>query len=224
MWSVYTLDHLNDARKMHHTYNERRLFFLKNEGSLKTALIFVVITGIVSIYFVSLYELFFGLMLGVAIVTYLFFQNSIGKRGLKELFIAVVYSTAVFSQVLLFSILDIQITLTLIQLVIIAQVNLIIISLFDFEDDTLEGFNSIAIILGKSNTNILAVTLILGSLFIAVTRFWSFLPQLQFFFILSSMLLLSILVFPGFFKQKQYYRILADGIFMLPIFFKSFWV
>jgi len=225
MWCVYTLDHLIDVRSINQTENERRLFFIKNERLLRLVLYVVLIIGLIAVFSISLQELFFGLMLGIGIMGYLFFQRLIGRVGLKEVVIAGVYSIAIFSQVLLFSTLETHTILIFFQLWMIALLNLMIISIFELEDDTIEGFNSVATQLGKNGTRRLVSMLIFISLSFAVFRLFSFQDQtaLQIFFILSSIILSIILMLPDYFRQNHYYRILADGIFFLPVFFKSFW-
>ncbi|HZI26137.1 MAG TPA: hypothetical protein VFD46_13730, partial [Chryseolinea sp.] len=94
VWIIYTIDHLRDAKNIKHSAStERHRFHQQYFHALIFCLGLAVLVDAVTIFFIRRQVLEWGLILWVAVVVYLMFQQFL--RFLKEFFIATLYTSGV---------------------------------------------------------------------------------------------------------------------------------
>ena len=99
---------------------------------------------------------------------------------------------------------------------ILVVLNLLIFSWFERESDHHEGQPSFAVRLGSDNTKRIIILFFgLLAILLAVTIY---INQVYGFILLTMGTALAIIfLFPSYFKSHDRYRIIGDGIFILPI-------
>ncbi|MHB1277823.1 MAG: UbiA prenyltransferase family protein [Bacteroidia bacterium] len=223
-WLIYTTDHLMDARNIPHEANTpRHRFHQKHYKPILTAAIvgfFVFIVCIPRHIGEGLFH--FALVLSGLVLLY--FLSLIWARKtqfryvLKELFIALCYTVGVslvpvsqawpvpfFTWLLLF------------RIFMLALSNLFLFSMFEIHPDIKDKHPSAIKFLGINVLNgILHVVLpmqALGSFVLMYTMDnWHY-PFL--IFIMNSVLMV-VFYFPKPFKKNEWYRVLGDGVFLVP--------
>src|SRR6187551_1052386 len=150
VWIIYTADHLLDAKKMKTSATTNRHRFHQQHFKGLSALI-VIATGInvVLLFFIRRPALITGIVLVILVVLYLLIQHSL--KFLKEMFVAIVYTAGV----LLPAMTNTELVwrdwnwIVIVQFFLIAFLNLIIFSWFDYENDVQDNRVSFVTIFGK---------------------------------------------------------------------------
>jgi hypothetical protein len=220
IWSIYTLDHLKDARKLDHPTSQRRNFHKRFQRWLGVALVFCFGTGLYICYFLPPNLIYPGLSFAGIALVYLLTHTRLSRWGIKELLVAIVYGFGVSLYPLVASNYDIEVIRFASQLSLLAYLNLILISWWDREFDRRDQFSSIFLILSPAAGRMIFLStfavLVLVSL-LSMLKLGQL--YLQFFFLFASL----VLVFLFFRKQNKnpstIDRFLADGIFFLPLIF-----
>jgi hypothetical protein len=104
------------------------------------------------------------------------------------------------------------------QFCITALINLLLFSLFDFVPDRVHQQHSFVTWFRPKATRLTIATLgilnMLVSVAIMPSNIW-----LSLVFLAMNIMLLCILIFPKKFVYKNYYRIMGDAVFLLPVFY-----
>ena len=138
----------------------------------------------------------------------------------KEIISALVYSLGVFVGPISMSsngvgLLEIMLFLNVF---FIAFINLLVFSLFEQETDKADGFKSIIQTIGERATTVIYLLFFL-SVAIDILLFVAFNLEVQTVIILFCMssILLSLNVWSSYLGRNEAYRILGDGVFLIPL-------
>ena len=229
VWLIYTLDHLLDARKIpHQAHTPRHRFHQAYYWQIFTLWTIVfLLTGFLSFQLLTYTTLVYGLFLCILVgIHFLLGKIHILHRLFffqKEIRIALVYGLGValapFSlsqQVQL-----IPFLLLLIQVILMASVNLLIISYYEAETDKKDHHQSIVTLFGEEIVQRLAYLFILLVLLIGIILailLWNkkvFLTEC--ILVLMILSLYTVLKIPHYFKNHERYRIWSDSVFFYPL-------
>jgi hypothetical protein len=218
VWIIYTVDHLRDAKKVKgQASSERHRFHQKHFRSLVIAVGIASVIDAVLILFIRKPVFIGGIALTVFVALYLLVQSRL--FFLKESFVALLYTLGVLLPSI--AVTDIEpgfLHLALIaQFVVIAELNLLLFSLFDYEADKHDNLTSFATAFGKNVTTIRIVIEFMLLFGIAITQLFLFgITAYQVILLLSSITLLVIFIFRDSFKQHALYRLVGDAVFFFP--------
>jgi len=111
--------------------------------------------------------------------------------------------------------------LLLMQLALLAFVNIVLISTFELEEDRFNEFGSLSLSMGKKRTSqLLGRLLIISALStIIIAYYHPYFMNLEIIYLSSSLQLAIILLRPTWFMSAERYRIYADAIFLYPLIF-----
>lgn len=219
VWIIYTIDHLRDAMLIPTLAStDRHRFHQTHFKMILLILLLAMVADFVLIWFVPGKVLAYGLMLWIIVLLYLVFQRYL--KFLKEFFVACLYTLGV----LLPSIATLQTPLQSVHLILIgkffitALMNLLLFSLFDQTQDRKQQQHSFVTWFGASSTRV--GILFLGSFNILTgVWLWSFDWRVAAIFIGMNAMLLAVLTLQKHLMSNNYYRILGDAIFLIPLFY-----
>jgi len=221
VWIIYTIDHLNDAKKISHKAStERHRFHQRNFRILIVSVGVALLLNVLTIFFIRKQILAWGLILFSVVILYLIGQRSL--RFAKEAFIACLYSCGVLlpSLVLTEMRIDFSHYLIIIQFGIIAWINLLMFSWFDHAFDQQDSQNSFVTIFGKRITRLCLIGLITVNFclaFIQASVYGVTLPVS--ILLLMNTTLLLVFMFRNRLAKNDLYRLLGDAVFLLPLLF-----
>ena len=212
IWSIYTIDHLRDASRAKVGARGRYQFHSRSQRTLKGVVILVLALCGLALFLLDLALLVNGSILVALSLLYLLVHPFLSRIGAKEMYVAVIYSVGILLAPFT-SLSEVRWEI-LFLLFILSLANLILFSWFDEKEDQRDGFESIATVLGKNQVEmIIMLILALGfgtTLLLAVTSY-------SIFFFLAFAAYTFILLRPEWSLKHQYYRLIGDGIFMLPM-------
>jgi 4-hydroxybenzoate polyprenyltransferase len=217
VWIIYTADHLLDAKKINTSATTNRHRFHQQHFQLLLVLVIVAACmNAVLLLFIRRPALITGIILVALVILYLLIQHSL--KFLKEIFVALVYTTGV----MLPAMSNTQISwkdwnwMVIVQFALIAFLNLIIFSWFDYENDVQDKRISFVTIFGKKTSQIFIYLLFILSMALWVVTFS---PQVEtaIFFGMNAALFIMV-YFHSYFATQDRYRILGDAIFFSPLF------
>jgi 4-hydroxybenzoate polyprenyltransferase len=218
VWIIYTLDHLRDAKIIPKPAATVRHSFHQNNFRVLIAIVFafLVLDMIIVFFFIPHVVIVYGFCLGLLVLLYLVFQHNF--KFLKEFFVACLYTSGIILPSVAGHGLEVPaVTYIFIgQFCLTALVNLLLFSLFDFEQDRHHEQNSFVTWFGRESTRRLIWALITinisASLFLFVLD-----NKAAIIFILMNAVLLSILCFERSLRANNYYRMIGDAIFFVPM-------
>ena len=221
---IYNFDHLLDARSIKlMARSARHNFYQNNLYILSLYQIILLVVALVLVWFLPPAIIRAGIILALisAIYFLLLFIIFPQRFILKEIMISIVFSCAIFlapyysdqplhfglSGVLLWS-----------EILLLAVANTFIFSWYDYEIDKTEGHTSIATVLGRRKVGFLingAFSILGATVIINLLLFGNWSNQ----FVILSMagLLFFSYVADESFRKNELYRIMGDGIFLIPI-------
>lgn len=217
VWAIYTIDHLKDARAISGLAStDRHRFHQKNFKLLAIIVSIVIIVGVILTRFIPEEISSFGLVLGSLVVIYLILHPH--AKFLKEFFVAALYTGGVILPALVVTDLLLKPIhyVIIIQFFLTALANLLLFSLFDFEHDQEHQQYSFVTWFGRSPSRT-------GILILGATNFVSGLCMFPFnqtaaiIVMLMNAVLLVIGLNQKHFRRNNFYRIVGDAIFLLPI-------
>ncbi len=216
VWIIYTADHLLDAKKINTSATtNRHRFHQQHFKGLSVSVVLATCINAVLLFFIRRPALITGIVLVILVILYLLIQHSL--KFLKEMFVAVVYTAGV----LLPAMTNTQVFwkdwnwMVIIQFALLAFLNLIIFSWFDYENDVQDKRVSFVTIFGKKTSQIFIYLLFVLSIILWILDF-SFLIETAIFSGMNILLFIMI-CFHSYFSQNDRYRILGDAIFFLPL-------
>lgn len=217
VWIIYTADHLLDARKIRTSAaTKRHQFHQQNFTPLTLALTLVSVINGVCVFFIRERVLLGGLILGVGVVLYLVALRYV--KFLKEFIIAAMYTGGVLLPSLAQTPLqpDAFPWVVMVQFAILALINLLLFSWFDYENDLRDKNTSFVTIFGKRVTQT-GITF----LFLSVCCLVPFSQTLPASLLIVSMSIVHILILIKaiYFKSEDRFRLIGDALFFLPIFY-----
>ena len=220
IWLIYSLDHQRDVRHKIHQKGARRIFHKKSKSYYFNLIIcgllrfdpFVLLTArFDSVGFSPCTDMFLYLILSAELSFFL----------VKEVFVAVLYGGGIF----LFPLIRIDQFegihgFILLQLSLLAFVNIVLISTFELEEDRFNGFASLSLSMGKRATSqLLGVLLIISGLAALIMSYYNYFMHLELIYLFATLQLTIILLRPSWFIQAERYRIFSDAIFFYPLIF-----
>ena len=228
VWLMYTADHILDALRGKTTSTIVRHQFHYAHRRIIIPIWIIVALSSILLCLIKLENeiIFLGLALGLCIMIYfavIYFNRESRPYFLqKELFIAIVYITGIWLAPMVWnSGLPSNIIMTIVvNLVLLGWVEGIIISWFEFEEDTADNHVSFTVLFGRKNTLSFTILLLLIVLFLSVGGLMlatSLIIRTAFVIELLMVLSLAIIVlFPHKFEQHQLYRYMGEITFLFP--------
>lgn len=216
IWLIYTSDHLIDGRSVETPTSDRHRFHQQYFRPLVVLGGIVFAIALLNIYFLNEQIIKNGALLSAICISYLLAVYLVKKLWVKEVLVALVYAAGIFLAPITMAGFDPFAVFLAFQLFVIALLNLLVFSFYDFECDKKDGFNSLVIRLGKQNTNMLIYGLTIA-LFISIGCL-SMIRQMeiQALYFTMATILLAVHVSPRFFRIHNRYRTVGDGVFYLP--------
>lgn len=219
VWIIYTADHLRDVTKIEGTAStERHRFHQVHYRNLIILTVVALCTNVVTILFIKQRVLEWGVALSLIVFAYMIAHGSL--KFLKEMFIAVLYTCGVL--LLSVPVSNVNITsehyILIIQFGLTALANLIMFSWFDRELDQKDKRYSFVTKMGEPATRLVIWILLIVQFILTVFQ-WADGTLLAPSLIVGSMgiCLLLIFVFRSSLEKNDYYRVLGDAVFFLPV-------
>nr|WKN37532.1 hypothetical protein K4G66_02260 [Tunicatimonas sp. TK19036] len=225
VWLIYTADHLRDAYQLdHEAHTPRHRFHQQYFRIVLFAFIFISLVGVLLLFYLPPLVVQWGVELMGFVVVYFFVSQiaPIQKIIPKEVMIAFLYASGIFLPIAVqFPAIPAKLYILFGQYVILALINLIIFSWYEYDSDQLDFAHSLATQHGKLKAKrliILCTALVLVSVFVSGVLFSTKLfLYAQCIIFLMTMLLIIIATYPKFFRSYERYRWFGDSVFILPI-------
>jgi hypothetical protein len=218
VWIIYTVDHLRDAVSISYQASSRRHRFHQQHFKLLIVVLGIaVVADSIVIFFMRKPVLEWGLMLGIIVILYLIVQRYL--RVLKELFVAILYTCGVLLPSLSITSLEMNYihAALIIQFTLIAWINLLIFSWFDYEQDLMDKQISFATISGKRLTTGLIWVLSIVQLLVGIL-YWKKDVYYMSAILFGLMNIVLLLIFWKFNRshKNDSFRLLGDAVFYIP--------
>ena len=218
VWLIYTIDHLLDVRNLSKPTTHRHQFHKKYYSEISRVAFFVLVAGSVNFLFIPIEVLLYGLILVLFSVFYLVLQRRFAVAGMKELIVAIGYSSGIFLYAFVQKGLEIMLIMEWFQLFLIAFANILLVATYDASADKKDGIPSLVISRGKRRVKIFIYFFLFICLALNILCFWLGFPVLYQVFVSFSLLSLVLVnLFYGFFSTSERFRVAADGIFYFPL-------
>jgi len=230
VWIIYTADRLWDVRRMTELpLTARHRFHLQNRKALWNATgVVTALTAVITLFFLPFRVIGFGLGLTLAVGLYLWLVHLLSahfrrKWFQKEPLVAILYTAGIWGPVwVLRGYTSAADWLLCLLFAAIAFQNLLLFSLFDLENDqrrneqslvTYWGAERIKAVFQGLSVGILLACLVVGMVLADEGR------QQRVAAILAgmSLVLLSMGLYPDYFRRHESFRWVGDGIFFLPL-------
>ncbi|WP_185152664.1 hypothetical protein, partial [Fulvivirga aurantia] len=222
VWCIYTYDHLDDARRLSHKKaTQRHRLHGTHFKTLSYLLVAALLVVIVLLFYIPSRTLLFGSVLVCLVGVYFVLLKLLELQFslYKEFVIAVIYTLGV----LVGPLSNYDSTLALIHYVVffqfgcIALSNLILFSLYEEREDKSQRFASLIRAIGAgSGVRLLQLILLLQLLL----YIYLLALGLHISFVLPLLLMSSLLFILNYkkpiFSKSIAYRIIGDGVFLLP--------
>lgn len=214
IWVIYTVDHLRDAKLGKDGSRARYAYHRKHSKPLKITLVIVVLLSATLTVRLPLSVIVGGSILVFFSILYALLQSRLAKWGAKEAYVACIYTCGVLvAPVALTQTLD---PFLFVILFILAFTNLILFSWYEFAADREDGFRSIATTLGTSRLEKLIMIVIAFGLACAISGIFSR-PWHALYGFIALGIYSGLLIYNQHPKALKYYRVIGDGVFILPI-------
>lgn len=221
IWLIYTVDHLMDARKTKgKADNPRHAFHQKHKILLMIMAGLAFVAGLINTFYLPVRTVCFGgVLAGLSGLYFLYLQKPKCAKG-KALFAAFVYTAGVVAGPgSLVSGLELGQLFPVLQIMLLAYANLLLISLYEIAMDKRDQKVSAATDKGEKRVSRQVWWLTIMVCLLAAAACTVQPQQLlnQGLMALMATVLIALLKFKRYFRSCQLYRVLADGIFFLPL-------
>ncbi len=220
VWMIYTIDHLRDAEKPRQSKRGRYAFHRKHRLKLKFMVLLVgLLSVILSLIFLPETLWVGGSVITTLVILYILSQSKLADLGLKELYIAIVYTAGILlTPISLGKEMDWFLGL---MLFLITYLNLIIFSWFEARQDFADNFGSIATkytppLIEKVIFIMLSIGMTIVVYNLQQPAYWSYNCYFLFVFIVFTTLVIK----KEWAGENERYRTLGDGVFLFPLFFE----
>ncbi|GAA4820308.1 hypothetical protein [Algivirga pacifica] len=224
VWIIYTLDHLLDAKAIQHkAHTYRHHFHQRYAKPLWWSILLASILEGVLLFYIPPTVFWMGIKVSILVAVYFLMLQFIPIKAflLKELSIAIIYVIGILvgplSEV---SVWHWEWTALVLQLFLLAYINLLEFSLYDEKTDQLDGHKSAVSCLGKWRIKKLLLAVFFSFLIISLGVLWKGGETYPLWAqsILWAMGIVLYLVFEleSRLKQRQLYRVLGDAVFLFP--------
>jgi 1,4-dihydroxy-2-naphthoate octaprenyltransferase len=220
VWIIYTADHLLDAKKIHAPAStERHRYHQRNFSLLLYALLIAVLVDLVFVFLLRRIVFQWGLLLSACVLVYFLSQRYL--KYLKEITVALLFSFGVLlpSVSLTQRHADASDLLLIMQFVLTALLNLLLFSWFDRDNDNQDKRDSVVTFLGDQKTKLVVwFTFALNTvLMMSSILFFKEIESKVLIIFFMNAILLWIFIQPQHFKVEDRFRLMGDGIFLLPL-------
>ncbi len=226
VWVIYTADHLLDAKSIPGQASSFRHHF--HQHFFKTiviSFIVVLLTGIFLITQMPPVTIFYGIPVALGVVAYFVLNRFFNLTFQKEILIASLYVIGVFvgPYSLSAGIIPVELTLLLVELGLMAWINLLIFGLFEMDEDKQDGLRSTAIILGEEKTGKMIKVLLFTCFAIGMVTLVFYYDNPSFVKLQIVFLMMMGILGTLFFRKESIvqdglnYRYFGDGIFFMPV-------
>lgn len=231
VWVIYTADHLLDAYRLKESAHTPRHRFHYRYFKPILAVWILGMGACLVLSFLNLPKegIYLGLLLGGLTLLHLALVRWMGRKVspfvLKEFAIAAIYTAGIWGlPYWLYDLGTLAQHLEILQFFLLALVNLLLFSIYEYEVDEQDGHGSFVRGIGKIKARTLIAILLLTVLVLAgVVAYevqndwlpWDYMIE----FVISVMALIfgAMLIFPTWFGKAERYRLIGDGIYLLPL-------
>jgi len=217
VWIIYTADHLLDAKRISHRASSiRHRFHQNNFNRLAICVCIAVLVDGVLVFFLRGPIFYAGLTLSFFIAVYLLFNRWL--MYLKEFFVAALYCAGILLPVT--SIAGEEVLSNEIMLIaaffITTLINVILFSLYEYQNDKQDSNSSIATFFGINYTErILLLLFGIQAVFIVFVGLDSLLNGIM--LAIMNAILFVLFLRPRYFTKDDLFRLTGDAIFLLPL-------
>ncbi len=229
VWIIYTIDHIIDGLKnKHHAVIYRHRFHYENIKIISISVgVFSIVDALLCILFLDNMIIYLGMVLTMLVFIYFgivfFIKNKKSIFIQKEIIIAFIYTSGIFLSPLVWygKVPTYPALLVIFNIFMLAWLEGIIASWFDFENDVADNHTSFTVIFGKKNTRyfIISMQVIMAVItkisILVVTRNVDFFALM--ITILMDIVLLIIVLNNDMFGKNNLHKIVGESIFLLPI-------
>ncbi|WNJ18105.1 hypothetical protein [Pontibacter sp. G13] len=227
VWVIYTTDHLLDAYRLkdkahtpRHLFHHRYFVPLAVLWGIGLLLCLTVIP-----YFAPGWLWKFGMVMGVLVLIHLGLVTLIGARVsmvfTKEFGVGMIYSVGVWGGPMAKAWpVGPEIWIGLGQFTLLALINLLVFSTYEYEIDKLDGHTSFVRAIGKSRAiqlmYVMGITILVAGVGVSIQypepRIW----EMEGTLLAMLAILFGVIALPDYFGASERYRSWADAIFLLP--------
>jgi hypothetical protein len=225
VWIIYTTDHLLDAKSIAGVASsERHRFHQQHFRKLRNIVIVVLLIDFIIILFTRRPVMQWGFCLALLVLAYLLVQRYL--KVMKEFFVALFYTCGILLPAL--SVTTVELTSghfsIFIQFFFVAFTNLMLFSWFDRDEDRADKQHSLVTTSGKVPAVVLVWSVAVLSLGLTL---YLLIVGFDIITIATTagmhMLLLFVFVFNRQMRNRGYYRLIGDSVFLIPV-FSLLWV
>lgn len=226
IWLIYTLDHLLDAKKLNDIPSMRRhQFHAKYSVGISIGMFLVLLIALLSLLYIPAITMLYGAIVSAVVLVYFILSWNMKIFLIKEVLIASVYATGVLLGPV--SLIDIpvnQLMTLLLQIFLLALINLLLLSYYEKDKDANDGQHSWAVRFGVSETKKHIKWCLVFLTALQACSFVLMQDKIIFQVILLGMNGVLYLIFASesYFKIEERYRSYSDMIFFMPGFI--FWL
>ena len=228
VWIFYTLDHLVDAYRLGRAAHTPRHLFVHRNFRVLAAIVLVLslIDLLLVLFLLDTRVLLFGLALGGAGGIYFLLVHLAGRRSYillkKEVIVSLIYTAGIWGMPLIQAGHEITAMQLLLPsgFLLLAFMNILLLSYHDHGPDELDGHPTIAVVYGRKRAMqaalVTGVTVILFSSFAFILPFESVLKAGPLIYFLMAGSMICLLLASGRVKNKVFFRLLTELVFWLP--------
>jgi hypothetical protein len=217
VWIIYTADRLLDVRNLKKPATDRHKFHQRYQNQLWSSTFIAGLIVASLVFFLPSLVFMAGSLLAAISGLYLLTQKYLRA---KELVVAILYTVGVLlpSCNLSTEPLSSEHHLLIVQFFIVALINLLLFSWFEYEADKNGGYSSFVTTYGKKLT--VGLLLMLSFCNASITG-WMLVQNpgnvTALVFLIMTSILLIIYLFPVYFAVNSRYRLVGDAVFFLPL-------
>ncbi len=219
VWSIYTCDHLIDARHLQRMAStERHRFHQVHFLNLLIAVLLTLSVICFLLFFIKPEVFLWGQILLALVIVYMVINRYLNY--LKELMVAILYCAGIFLPTLAQSDLRFQFLMKpeSVIFLLLVLLNLFLFSWYETDQDKEDGHQSFALHFGPQFTKLVVVALFLlqgtALTFLFLQSKTLAIPLVM---LMMTVGLLLLLLFPSWFKHAERYRLLGDAVFIFPL-------
>lgn len=219
VWIIYTTDHLLDAKKLkQEASSQRHRFHQNNFRLLLITLLTAILFDLLLVCFVRKPILYWGIGLSVIVLLYLWLEQRL--IIFKELVVSFLYTAGIVLPAMSLTTVSLSTPeiLLILSFAVTALINLVLFSWYDWKEDAADRHFSLVTRLGRYKVKAILIILFIVQAFLIVDLILISMYKLEAFVMAAMNLpLFILLLFPRCFADQNIYRVIGDGVFILPL-------
>ncbi len=220
VWIIYTVDHLLDAKRIgREASTERHRFHQQHFKSLVNGVLGAVLINAVLMFFMREQVLLGGAFLSVGVGLYLLINRYL--KILKELLISILYTCGILMPSIMitsFSWLETP-WIVVFQFILVAFLNLLVFSWYDWEHDMKDGTTSFATKMGIKTTRA-CILMLFGC--VVMGLFYTTILSASLLLVVMALFQVLIFLSKKHLIHNDRFRMAGEAVFMLPLFYVLF--